>query len=782
MVRQLRIVPPGGPRPRPLTGFVLKVHSRCDLACDHCYVYQHADQGWREQPRFMAAETVRAVGERIAEHASAHGLADVTVVLHGGEPLLLGPRGLRAVLDELHRRVTPAARLHVRMQSNGILLTEPVCGVLAEFGVQIGISLDGDRAANDLHRRFADGSSSHHLVLRALSLLRRPRYRHLYGGLLCTVDLRADPLDTYAALRAESPPRIDFLLPHGTWDTPPPGIVPGTRDDRGPVNPYARWLLPIFDVWTAQGRPVPIRLFDSLLSTAAGGASATEWVGLDPVDFVVIETDGSYEQVDSLKTAYAGAAGTGLDVFTHSLDEVAAHPAVAGRQAGAAALCETCRSCPLVQRCGGGLLPHRFRSGSGFANPSVYCADLQELMTGMEARPDPAGDVSGTALPAALLDDLGAGPGSAANLRVLAGAEAGISRALVAAVHEEFGAGAAWAALTGIDARAPETLLTVLAHPYVRQWAVTCLRDGDPAAAGYLANIAVAAALRSRSPVRLEVPVHDGGVHLPSVGTALVDGERAVVAVGADGALTIGTGPVTRRIAHPDRPAPGWLPLRRLAAEGLGVLLDDGDPHRGGLGWPPAGRIDDEQARRWDRLLAEALAGLRRDAPEYLPLITTALRVLTPLAADPSGRRHSGTSRDAYGAIGVGPVDDGRELAVLLVHEAQHLTFGAATDVVDLVRPGDPTLVRVRWRPDPRPVEAALTGAYAHLGVAAVWHGRIGGDPVDPGAAGEFLRYRDAVREALDTIAATTALTDHGLRFTKAMVRTVESWSVPRRG
>ena len=34
----------------PLSQFVLKVHSRCDLACDHCYVYEAADQSWRGRP------------------------------------------------------------------------------------------------------------------------------------------------------------------------------------------------------------------------------------------------------------------------------------------------------------------------------------------------------------------------------------------------------------------------------------------------------------------------------------------------------------------------------------------------------------------------------------------------------------------------------------------------------------------------------------------------------------------------------------------------------------
>src|SRR5262249_42391794 len=290
------------------------------------YVYQHADQTWRGRPHSMALATVRMAGRRIAEHASAHGLTDVCVILHGGEPPLLRAARIRALLLALPEPAARSAHLHPPLQTNGVLLTHAICEVLAEFGVSVGISLDGDRAANDLHRRFANGASSHDHVLRALSLLRRTEYRRIYGGILCTVDLRADPLRVYAALRAEDPPRIDFLLPHGTWDSPPPGIT-GT----GATTPYADWLNRVYDRWVDEGCPVPIRLFDSLLSTAAGGASSTEWVGLDPVDFIVVETDGQWEQVDSLKTTYHGAAATGLNIFAHSVDEAAAHPAIARR-------------------------------------------------------------------------------------------------------------------------------------------------------------------------------------------------------------------------------------------------------------------------------------------------------------------------------------------------------------------------------------------------------------------------------------------------------------------
>lgn len=99
---------------------------------------------------------------------------------------------------------------------------------------------------------------------------------------------------------------------------------------------------------------MPVRFFSSVLSSLSGGPSLTESLGLAPTDLVVVETDGQLEQVDSLKSAYEGAASTGFDVFTHAFDEVAAHPGVRARQLGLAGVSETCRRCPVVRSCGGG--------------------------------------------------------------------------------------------------------------------------------------------------------------------------------------------------------------------------------------------------------------------------------------------------------------------------------------------------------------------------------------------------------------------------------------------
>lgn len=161
------------------------------------------------------------IAQRLAEHAATHGLPSVTVILLGGEPLLAGPARLRTLCEALTRALDGVSALDLRIHTNGLRLNTAFLDLFREYGVKVGVSLDGDRAANDRHRRFANGRTSHPGVLKALGLLRQDRYRHLYQGLLCTVDVENDPRAVFDALTALEPPRIDFLLPHATWETPP---------------------------------------------------------------------------------------------------------------------------------------------------------------------------------------------------------------------------------------------------------------------------------------------------------------------------------------------------------------------------------------------------------------------------------------------------------------------------------------------------------------------------------------------------------------------------------
>lgn len=802
----------------PLDQYVLKVHSRCDLACDHCYVYESIDQSWRQQPTVISAEVVSQTAQRIAEHARAHELSTVQVVLHGGEPLLAGVPRLREVITGLRAALSGICHLDLRIHTNGVRLDKNFCDLFAEHGVKVGISIDGDRAANDRHRRYANGRSSYDPVIRAIGLLRTDRYRHLYAGLLCTIDIANDPIAVYESLVSLEPPRIDFLLPHATWDERPARTA--AEDDQ-----YADWLIAIFDRWLADGRPTGIRTFESVLSTLNGGPSLTEALGLAPATLVVIETDGSYEQVDSLKTAFDGAPATGLNVFADAVDAASDHPGIVARQQGLTGLSQACQACPVVSSCGGGLYAHRYDTGSNFDNPSVYCRDLFKLITHIKNRLRQV-NTQGRAVPShsvseSDLQELAMGYGSRSAMTQLAESQRTLQRALIASLYRESSHSAAisdsartslrtaWAWVVLADQEMPGLLDSVLAHPYVRVWAVDCLQqlravrpDQDRYHSGdldirldHLGAIAAVIAIRAGEKVTLTVPVIDGAVPLPTLGRLVVNpghpgGDEASLTTGSS-LVSIATGddcweiPIsalrngaTTRVATlgPGESAE-WQPVRTLTAPGLSVLLEDTDPYRDCHQWPAATRLTDTEVARWQEQFTEAWREISRDHPDYAPAIAAGLSVLMPMAPAPEGREVSSTARQGFGAVGAALPADSTTLALLIMHEFQHVKLGAILDLYDLYDPSDDRLYYAPWREDRRPLEGLLQGTYAHLAVSDYWRVR---QQATTGAesrlaAERYTFWHGHTRTAIETLAESGSMTTLGMEFVIAMRESASS-------
>jgi uncharacterized protein len=682
--------------------YVVKIASRCNLSCDHCYVYRDPDRGWLAKPLFIEPSTARAAAGRIAEHAAYHRLARVAVILHGGEPLLLPAARLAQIMAAFRSVIEPVCLLELRMQSNGILLTPEIAEVLADHHVVVGISLDGDALANDRHRIYLNGTSSHTQVLRALELLRTAPYRSLYGGILCTIDVANDPIRVYEALLEEEPPRIDFLLPHATWDDPPPGR------DGGSLR-YAEWLLAIYERWSADGRPVRIRIFDSILALGEGDASGTESLGADTSAIAVVEVDGTWERVDSLKMVSEEAPRTGLDVHRHSVDEFLARAGALGRDGGE--LAPTCRTCRVVDTCGGGLYAHRFGRGNGYANPSVYCADLFRLIDRVQRRPAvrPAPtSVSGRRVlrrhlgragelsPSTLLD-LASGRPTTDSVRLLAKAEYAIDRALVAGMAGDQPAGpgrVAWDLLGEIDERAPAAVREVLTHPFVRVRARRILTSPrvdartDPApTTALMTSLAAAAAVRAGFPTSLDVRLDRGTLCLPGIGALHLPGVAgAVVSLTGDPSrITVvpSSGPPVVVSLDGATVPPRWYPVRMVEVGGPRLRLDDADPDRDCFVEPVTGALPSADVREWSAALALAWAAVRVDVPESAAmmdrLITTVVPT-RPVLGRPAG---ASTTRAAFGAMAM-PLSSPRTLACLLVEKVATLTVAAVQDVCDL--------------------------------------------------------------------------------------------------
>lgn len=359
--------------------FILKVINRCNIDCDYCYVFNSVDPAWRALPPRMSLATARRAAERIAAHTRTHGVTSIDVVLHGGEPLLAGVEHTRELLSEFAQALRSGPAVSFEMQTNATLVTPEWLDLFEAFNVKISVSLDGPGLMNDRHRLDKFGASTTRSVERGINLLRSRR--SVFRGVLAVVDLVNDPVDVHDHLASFEPEVIDFNIPHATHDQPPPRL-----DHTKPE--YGIWLSRVFDTWAGGDYRHVVRFAEDIMALSCGVKGSVESFGLAPSRIAVIESNGAFESSDTLRAAGEGESKLDLDVFRHSLDDVLHHPRIRFRDGGLESLSDQCQRCALVEVCGGGHLPHRFRSSNGYRNPSVYCADLTYLIGYIQRRLD----------------------------------------------------------------------------------------------------------------------------------------------------------------------------------------------------------------------------------------------------------------------------------------------------------------------------------------------------------------------------------------------------------
>jgi uncharacterized protein len=342
-------------------------------------MYNLKDRTWRDQPGIMSAGVRDHFAAKVDAHAARHGLSGVHIILHGGEPLLMGRVRLIDWIERVRSIIRPAVDIRFSIQSNGILIDEDWIDALAAQGVRIGLSLDGPRRFHDAHRLDHKGLGSFDRVMDAIGLLRsHPRGPEIFSTVMAVVDPSVDPSEMFDFWQEIDVPGFDLSLPHANWSSPPP-----LKGDRS----YGAWMVEFFDLWFDQNRPDrSVRYFENILRMIFGFPISTDNIGGRPVDVIVVETDGSIEPTDAFKSCFDGITKLGLSVQNNAFDDVSANPFVRDFQVGAKALCRRCKRCDIVNECGGGYMPHRYDEATGFANPSVYCSDLMLLINHIRGR------------------------------------------------------------------------------------------------------------------------------------------------------------------------------------------------------------------------------------------------------------------------------------------------------------------------------------------------------------------------------------------------------------
>jgi HEXXH motif-containing protein len=414
-------------------------------------------------------------------------------------------------------------------------------------------------------------------------------------------------------------------------------------------------------------------------------------------------------------------------------------------------------------------------------------------------------------LSAADLRALVTGDGQVAVLRLLRTAELSKHRIQLAALMREAAktrpteyAGTllpAYQLLASIEEREPQVVRDLLESPQFGGWASDCLRrlalpadglseNGAPLTTdlAHLAVIAATAALRSGRPFDLSVPLRDGALTFPGLGTvharAGTTREWARVRLDAQGARVTSSVSTARIPGHagPRQPTEcDWSGIPRLTADAgglrLSVALDDRDPFLDRYGTDRA-RLTADDLADWQRLFDQAWGILARGHSRCAAMIAAVVRVLVPLLRPAPTRPVSTTAASAFGAVALSLPDDALTMAEVLVHEFQHSVLSAVLDVMPLIESGNSVPTYAPWREDARPVGSLVHGLYAHLGIARFWRQQRGRGSADEQlrADVEFARWRPLLTEVTEELASAGVLTEYGREFLCAVRGVLADW------
>jgi uncharacterized protein len=358
---------------------ILKIASRCNINCSYCYMYNLGDESFKRQPKFMSEATMNSFVDKIIVHCKTKKIERLTIIFHGGEPLLVDKTVFVKYLEKIQEIPTHGIELQLALQSNGILLDKEWCEIFNAYKVGVGISLDGPENINDAYRKDKSGNGTYSRVVEGVKIANQ--YLKAPLGMLSVINYNLDPIDAYKHVMSLGVKSVDFLKLDKNYDSiTSPAELENTAT--------ADWFIKLFDYSYDNSSELitQLRIFNVIMHKILGGKYSMDFIGDGDNNGVVIETNGELEAVDVLKACGDSFTKTNLNIATHDFDDILDSSLAEMYYYSNKFLPRKCLACPVKDICGGGYLPHRYSAKNGFNNPSVYCNSLMKLITHIQNR------------------------------------------------------------------------------------------------------------------------------------------------------------------------------------------------------------------------------------------------------------------------------------------------------------------------------------------------------------------------------------------------------------
>ncbi len=345
---------------RPFNIMAKPVCGVCNLDCEYCYYTMKPRELYGGVEKFMMPEEVLASYTRQYLEAMP---VRCEFGWQGGEPLLAGKEYFRKAVALQKEFARDDQAVTNGMQTNGTLLDEEWCELLAEHGFLVGISLDGPPQWHDSFRRDHAGNGTFHRAWGGVELLRK---HHVEFNVLVTLNSANAPHggDIYRYFTNRGVRYLQFIpiLERGPDGRP--------TDYSCTAQQFGRFLLEVFELWAARdaGRTSE-RLIDSVLHTILFGTASTCCYAERCANAHVLEFNGDLYVCDHFVFRRWRIG----NIMARPLTELLRDGMLDEFALLKTELPQRCRDCEYLEFCRGGCPKHHIPIGTDPARYNHFC-------------------------------------------------------------------------------------------------------------------------------------------------------------------------------------------------------------------------------------------------------------------------------------------------------------------------------------------------------------------------------------------------------------------------
>jgi uncharacterized protein len=353
---------------------IVKVAAFCNINCNYCYMFNASDRTFEHVPRFMSEKIADRLIERIEQYLEKVNKRRFHLTLHGGEPTLWPKNSLRRFLARISAANARGFHISTSLQTNGFRFDHGFFEILSEYGVSVGVSLDGPAEFNDSRRVTHNGKGTYARVMTNTDQILRSDCSKVLHGFLAVADTAIPPQKFIEWVGSLPLTKIDILWPMDFHYGNPPWSN-GSEHKYRELPIYGKWFSDVFDEWMRIDNPkIYVRHFFDCIERYLGSTRHIESIVNDKVPMFVVNTDGQYEYHDYFRPHANGMCRTSMNIDRNAVADLHEDQMFKELMDLSSHLPDECQHCGVREICGGGFLPGRVGSRRHMPR-SILCHD-----------------------------------------------------------------------------------------------------------------------------------------------------------------------------------------------------------------------------------------------------------------------------------------------------------------------------------------------------------------------------------------------------------------------